>query len=519
MVSSMKNYYQLLLSSVILWFCCGVLYAQNSTILPGTIATPQMTNAQIMAIPNPQAGMLAFDTDAQCLRLYTSPSGWMCLGMSTTPGVNGWSVSGFFPTLKDIAVTANAIYLVGTYSYGTGASIPNSSGGEDGFVAKYDLAGTLVWFKKTGGVQTESVNSIDVVNNEIFVAGTFTGSITLGNSPLTSAGDKDVFVAKLDDAGNWAWAVRMGGASPDEAKAVVAVRYANNQYGATVCGSFSVMATFGSSTFTSAGITDAFVTDVDAAGAIIGTNAFGGAGTDVANDIFYSDIVAYASNMIVVGTFEQSMTVGSQSLTSAGGKDGFIVGRKGTTLASYLTRRFGGTGEEEATKIAGWGINDATNISGGRFYVLGTFTGTANFPASGVNSVSATSNGGTDVFNYIVEFNNFGNYYSGLVQSMGGTGNETVSAAMTKVTGTYTTSVIVAGTATAGFIFGSSVVPAGTFVAHWQRPVGGGSWAITGTSGTVVGLGQSNGGMYGAVNGSGVYGNININPSGVIKFF
>ncbi|UOQ71869.1 hypothetical protein [Hymenobacter cellulosilyticus] len=42
------------------------------------------------------------------------------------------------------------------------------------------------------------------------VAGDFTGTITLGSTTLTSAGNRDVFVARLNSAGAFTQAVRAG---------------------------------------------------------------------------------------------------------------------------------------------------------------------------------------------------------------------------------------------------------------------------------------------------------------------
>jgi hypothetical protein len=63
----MKNYLHFLLLAV----GVSVAHAQNVTLNPWSLSAPQMTNAQIMAIPNPQPGWMVFDTDTQCLRLYT----------------------------------------------------------------------------------------------------------------------------------------------------------------------------------------------------------------------------------------------------------------------------------------------------------------------------------------------------------------------------------------------------------------------------------------------------------------
>ena len=68
--------------------------------------------------------------------------------------------------------------------------------------------------------------------------------------------------------------------------------------------------------------------------------------------------------------------------------------------------------------------------------------------------------------------------------------------------------------------FGSTVLPAGPFVANWGV-ANQNSWAVSGSSGTVGGLGFDPNGndIYGAINGAGTFGNANLVSAGVIKLF
>lgn len=52
-------------------------------------------------------------------------------------------------------------------------------------------------------------------DGSLIVAGSFAGDITVGDQTLTSAGETDVLVAKLDEGGTPLWARRFGGASFD----------------------------------------------------------------------------------------------------------------------------------------------------------------------------------------------------------------------------------------------------------------------------------------------------------------
>jgi hypothetical protein len=64
---------------------------------------------------------------------------------------------------------------------------------------------------------------------DVYYAGTFDGTASFGTTSLTSAGNDDVYVAKVDPNGNYLWAVRLGGAGNDSV-AGLAVDKAGNPY-------------------------------------------------------------------------------------------------------------------------------------------------------------------------------------------------------------------------------------------------------------------------------------------------
>jgi hypothetical protein len=70
-----------------------------------------------------------------------------------------------------------------------------------------------------GQVQTGLAVSVDKSGN-ILLAGAFRGSITLGGTTLTSAGEEDAFIAKLSPTGQVMWAQKFGDARNQSATAI-----------------------------------------------------------------------------------------------------------------------------------------------------------------------------------------------------------------------------------------------------------------------------------------------------------
>ncbi len=73
-----------------------------------------------------------------------------------------------------------------------------SAGARDVFVAKLDLAGEHVWSKRFGDGASQTLGSVAVDRDgNVVLTGAFAGTLDLGAGPLTSVDALDIFVAKL----------------------------------------------------------------------------------------------------------------------------------------------------------------------------------------------------------------------------------------------------------------------------------------------------------------------------------
>ena len=90
--------------------------------------------------------------------------------------------------------------------------------GSDIFVSKLDSDGNFIWAKRMGGSAEEWEEGNDIivdVTGNVYITGVFYGTADFDPGPgtfnLTSAGYRDTFVSKLDSAGDFVWAKRIGG--------------------------------------------------------------------------------------------------------------------------------------------------------------------------------------------------------------------------------------------------------------------------------------------------------------------
>jgi hypothetical protein len=260
-----------------------------------------------------------------------------------------------------------------------------SFGTTDVFVAKLDSAGNWLWAVRGGGSGDEIGNDITLdTQDNIYVTGSFTGSSSFGSTSFVSAGSKDIFVAKLDNNGNWLWATRAGGTGSDEGTAILIQQYNDNIY---VTGYYHQSATFGSNTQTRPSNTDfLFFAELNSTGTWNDVYSVSGNGSSRAYDICLDNSFYYLTGAFS-GTIDYSSTYTTGTLTSAGGEDIFILKIKllfGGVFMTYATS-FGSSGNDRGTAITS---------NGSDIYLTGYFSGAVNFPSNQLISGNSYS----DVF-------------------------------------------------------------------------------------------------------------------------
>ncbi|WP_413440341.1 DUF4347 domain-containing protein [Synechococcus sp. MIT S1220] len=276
-------------------------------------------------------------------------------------------------------------YFNGTATFGS--TTLTSAGDDDIFIAKLDSNGDYLWAKQGGGVSGDNGNGIaSLSDNSSIVTGTFQGTATFGSTTLTSTGNNDVFIAKLDSNGNYLWAKKAGGTSSDESRGIISL----SDNSSIVSGEFVGTATFGGTTLTSAGSSDVFIAKLDSNGDYLWAKQGGGASWDISFAITsLSD-----NSSIVTGYFTDTATFGSTTLTSAGNSDVFIA--KLDSNGNYLWAKNAG-GDTSDRGVAITGLSDNSSI------VTGRFSGTATF-----GSTTLTSAGSNDIF--IAKLDSNGNW-------------------------------------------------------------------------------------------------------------
>lgn len=281
---------------------------------------------------------------------------------------------------------------------------PQGTSSGDVFIRKINAAGTTVWTKNLVSASSIEFNALRVTpTGSVAIVGSFSGTVDIDPSPGTytlTANFRDVCVLKLDSAGNFLWANKVGGNSNDEAWGVD-IDASGNIY---TTGYFGNGADFdpgpGSFPITSAGGTDVFIQKLDAAGNFVWAKSLGGTGGEQGYDIFvdaggYVFTTGYFGVSTGVTTSDFDPGTGTAYISTIGQYDVFVS--KLDPAGNYVWAfNIGGADDEYGYSVA----VDAANI-----YIVGSFISTVDFDG-GIGTYAMTSSGGSNEDIFIARYGN-----------------------------------------------------------------------------------------------------------------
>jgi hypothetical protein len=276
---------------------------------------------------------------------------------------------------------AGNVYVAGSAGGGDFPATPGvwqtaSGGGEDGFAAKLDPAGRLVYASYIGGPGDDTATGIVADSSgNVYVSG-YTASFAFPTTPgapqpTYKGGPYDAFLLKLNASGYAVYATLLGGSGNDQASAV-ALDPAGNACiaGYTSSPDLPVLAAL-QPVYGGGG--DALFACLNAAGNTwTAVSYLGGSGRDEA----YALAAGAAGNLYLAGTtFSEDFptTPGALAGAPARGYDAFVAKlNPGAYSLAYATL-LGGTGSDAATTLSVGAAGDA--------WVAG-YTASLDFPVT-----------------------------------------------------------------------------------------------------------------------------------------
>jgi hypothetical protein len=326
----------------------------------------------------------AGSTDIFVSKLDSSGNFVWAKSMGGTDGEGGGSIavdsSGNVYTSGKFESTADFDPGAGTYNL-------TSAGRADIFVSKLDASGNFVWAKRMGGTNADvSLGNVVDSTGNVYTTGSFRDTADFDPGPgtyyLTSAGDRDIFVSKLDSSGNFVWAKSMGGTGGDLASSP-ALDSAGNIYTA---GEFEGTVDFdpGAGTYNLTG-GGAFLLKLDSSGNFVWVKRMIGPSFGINFSLDSAGNVYTTGGFFDTADFDPGP--GTYNLTPDWAD--IFVSKLDSSGDFVWAGAMGGTHWE-----SGFGI---AVDSAGYVYTTGCFWGTADFDP-GAGTYNLTSAGSSDIF-------------------------------------------------------------------------------------------------------------------------
>ena len=218
---------------------------------------------------------------------------------------------------NDIAIDKHGnIYICGEYRNGplfyTGDSL-NSAGTFDGFVAKLDTAGTILWIEAIQSAANELATAIACdTSGNVYVGGTFQSSLQFQQQTLTGYGALNNFLIKIDHQGTLLWQEAMSTPITESIQAIEVGPFQD----VYVVGSFRDVLYNAIDTLFSVSFHDIFLAKYSASGQFDYWKGFGGASSD-----YGYALVLDTASIYMAGVFEGMVNFDNQTLNSTGELD------------------------------------------------------------------------------------------------------------------------------------------------------------------------------------------------------
>jgi hypothetical protein len=279
-------------------------------------------------------------------------SGPMYLGKFDLAGNLVWSKTfgDYYVEPGDLDVDATgAVIVAGMTGAGSSYDFGGGNAPPGGFLVKLDGNGAFLWqriwpYATSSYAYPEHVRALS--NGALLVAGDLQGSVDLGTGTLTAGGGSSVFVARFDPCGNTLSSYEYGGLGKQYALGLAVAPGDEGYLVGTVSGTID----FGQGPLSAPESGYATVIaklDPSNSGAIA-SRLLPGSGPATRPGF---PAVDGAGNLVVVGTFDDTIDLGSGPVVTRGGEDIFLA-KLSPTLVTIWGETFGDPSDQEGFSVA-----------------------------------------------------------------------------------------------------------------------------------------------------------------------
>lgn len=305
---------------------------------------------------------------------------WARQGKNPQP----WGISAFNIAIDNLhnAYLAGAYSGIDTLSFNSDTLLANSSISSQAYLVKYDENGNMLWARSSQTSLNGQAQFVSVAtdrNNNAYATGAFMDtayfqSFVLEDTYITRKTNWNALLVKYDENGNVKWAKQStnnGDGAVNSGRAIVTDK-SGNIY---IAGDFNDTVSFGSITLRCPS-GETFLVKYDSSGNVLWAKQSIGSinsGASIPNNAISIDKWGY---IYVTGNFTDTVTFGSQKLTTSNNGDAFIV--KYDDNGNIVWAREAGTIHNQNNASSAGICTDKQ----GNVYVDGYFADTMGFGAN-----------------------------------------------------------------------------------------------------------------------------------------
>lgn len=307
------------------------------------------------------------------------------------------------PAGDGLSITAdniNNVYTIGSFTDsvdfdpGSGTFYMYSPNNSSGFIHKMDPNGNFIWAKKISATGFSVIVSPD--NQNIFITGIFMGSADFdpgsGVMNLTSQGNTDIFILKLDSTGNFGWVKQVGGAEAEFPNLTIKDSLGNIYLTGRFSGQTDFDPGIGTNLLTSNGWSDAFTLKLDQNGELEWVSQIGAVDNDMANSVFVDNSL----NVFTVGY----VSLNGNSIDFDPGTGTFYLSCSTSICSRGYIQKLDANGNLQWAKLiddSGTLLPNSISVDlSENIYLAGTFENSVSFGTLS-GPVSFASNGWADI--------------------------------------------------------------------------------------------------------------------------
>jgi len=306
-------------------------------------------------------------------------------------------------------------YFSDTADFDPGIAVNNfiSAGLVDIYISKLDNNGNFIWAKQVGNnpIEDGSGVCIDGLGNS-YITGRFAHTVDFDPSSgvfnLVSNGQWDIFILKLDPAGNFVWVKQIGGVDIDEGYSITLDKSGNILTTGRFYGQVDFDPGIGTNYLTAGSILDVFISKLDSNGNFLWAKRMGNGGilySSNGNAIVTDNWGSVYTTGYFYGTVDFDPGPATYYLTVAG---------NGTAAPDDFIQKLDEFGNFVwAVKVGDTGLDYGKSIAvdlSGNVYTTGFFSDSPDFDP-GIDTFNLSSNGSNDIFIYKL-LQNFCNFMS-----------------------------------------------------------------------------------------------------------